>query len=408
MIGAVAIFQSVSLILALLAAAILTFVNRERSLPKVILSVLLVVLGLLELNGILFASGWYLHNPGWHKVLLPLSLLIAPASYLYIRTTLRGEYRLRPTDVLLALPAVLYALNLIPYFSLPPGEKRSWVEQYYRFSSLRSSDQEGWLPAYIPALFRAFWSMALLLLSTRLIKQYTRTTDPDTILKNSGFMAWIKQLNAMMAVLITFALVVALIAPVFLTVFNLPNFALGLTVFVISLNLFLRPRILYGIHQPVKEPAVPVVPAQVTVAVSETEAAKALPSASDPVISPSEAARLKRILETHFELNRPYLDCDYSLEKLVRDTGTPRYVLSAFINREYGMGFRELLNRYRVAHYQANVGQPEWENYTLEAIARECGFGNRVTFFRNFKLVTGHSPTHHLRKGSADEAQPLS
>jgi len=121
---------------------------------------------------------------------------------------------------------------------------------------------------------------------------------------------------------------------------------------------------------------------------------------AETVITPLQANRYKKILESHFQVNRPYLDCEYSLEKLVLDMGIPRYVLSAFINREYGMGFRELLNRYRVTYFRENLGKPEWDKFTLEAIGRECGFSNRVSFFRNVKQITGETPTNLQQKVS--------
>jgi len=75
----------------------------------------------------------------------------------------------------------------------------------------------------------------------------------------------------------------------------------------------------------------------------------------------------------------------------------PRYTLSAFINREYNMGFREYLNRYRIKYMLANINNPEWEHYTLEAIALECGFSSRSTFINNFKEIIGETPSSYFK-----------
>jgi AraC-like DNA-binding protein len=113
------------------------------------------------------------------------------------------------------------------------------------------------------------------------------------------------------------------------------------------------------------------------------------------------------MVENFFRDMKPFLNPDYSLELLVRDIHIPRYILSAFINREYGMGFREFLNRYRVEYMIDNLNKPEWQQFTIEAIASESGFNSRITFFKNFKQITGQSPSEYI-KNQTGKGQPQS
>jgi len=61
------------------------------------------------------------------------------------------------------------------------------------------------------------------------------------------------------------------------------------------------------------------------------------------------------------------------------------------------MGFRKFINEKRVAYIIENSKKPEWKNLTLEAISIESGFGNRSTFIKNFKEVTGKNPLQYFK-----------
>ena len=111
----------------------------------------------------------------------------------------------------------------------------------------------------------------------------------------------------------------------------------------------------------------------------------------------AEQLRFKKLVEANFQERLVFLQHDYTLDHLVKDTRIPRYALSAFINREYGMGFREFLNRRRLEYMTVNFNCPKWQNYTLEAKAMESGFANRITFFKNLKQFTGKTPKEYFR-----------
>ena len=124
-------------------------------------------------------------------------------------------------------------------------------------------------------------------------------------------------------------------------------------------------------------------------------------------ISQSDALRYKTKLERFFMEYKPFLNTQYSLEQLVSDIHIPRYILSTFINREYGMGFREYINRYRVEYLLQNINKPEWKNLTLEAIGEECGFNSRITFIKNFKQITGSTPSDYFKENSRKVNQDI-
>ena len=172
---------------------------------------------------------------------------------------------------------------------------------------------------------------------------------------------------------------------------------LGGTILLICLHLFVRPQILYGLYQPIPQETdqINVTPREVDYPPSTSTYAPVY-SGSSIHIDAADQLRFKKQVELYFLDKKPFLHPEYSLDDMVSETKIPRYLLSAFINREYGMGFREFLNRYRVSYFKENLKNPEWTNLTLEAIGEECGFSSRSTFISNFKKITGQTPSEYI------------
>jgi AraC-like DNA-binding protein len=108
----------------------------------------------------------------------------------------------------------------------------------------------------------------------------------------------------------------------------------------------------------------------------------------------------KASLVNYLNERKPFLNKRYSLEQLAMEVGMPRHRLSSLINREFGMNFNRLMNRFRVEHMKTIHMGPDKERYTLEAISRECGFNSRNSFIKNFKQVCGSTPSDYFRSAS--------
>jgi AraC-like DNA-binding protein len=73
-------------------------------------------------------------------------------------------------------------------------------------------------------------------------------------------------------------------------------------------------------------------------------------------------------------------------------------LLSYTINREFGKGFNEFLNQYRVAYAIKKIEEGYLDDYTLEALGETSGFNSRTTFFNAFKKEMGYSPSEYWKK----------
>lgn len=67
--------------------------------------------------------------------------------------------------------------------------------------------------------------------------------------------------------------------------------------------------------------------------------------------------------------------------------------VSRSINKFSNGNFNKFINSFRIEHSKELLIGGRFDHYTIEAIADECGFSNKVSFYNAFKSETGMSPT---------------
>ena len=401
----------VSCLLALLAAALLFWVNQERKHSNRILAFLLILFALQGLISMLLFSRLILHVPWLLRIFAPTTFLIGPLAYIYIRSVLKDEIKFRKSDWLLFIPALLTFINFIPFYALSAQEKIDYLNNNF-YNRVQNNDSgQGFLPGPVYYLIRIFWSVLFLVGGFRQINHFKKIKTSALVHRNRELLSWLFTFNA----LLTVVLLIIIFKVIIPSLENIPliiaDIFLGVTILFIGLQLFFRPRILYGVFQPISDlsrekenfrsPGGSAASDDKSITANDSfTMATAGEEISALNIGPDEQLKIKRVIEEHFLEKKPFLQTEYSLEQLVADTRIPRYILSAFINREYGMGFREFINRYRIDFFKKNLGDPAWQNLTLEAIAEECGFNSRSSFISNFKKISGQTPSEYLKTQS--------
>src|SRR5581483_2995436 len=93
----------------------------------------------------------------------------------------------------------------------------------------------------------------------------------------------------------------------------------------------------------------------------------------------------------------PFLQRDYSMRQLAKDTHIPSYQLSAFINRIVGLNFNEYMNRFRVRYCEDLIHKMQADDLNMKGLALTCGFHNRNSFTAAFKKFTGFTPSEYRK-----------
>lgn len=107
----------------------------------------------------------------------------------------------------------------------------------------------------------------------------------------------------------------------------------------------------------------------------------------------SQADKLKSFIENE----KPYLEPKLSLYQLASAFGTTSHQLSFILNNILECNFFEFINSYRVEEVKKRLAREENKQFTIFAIALDCGFNSKASFNRIFKNITGKTPSEYQK-----------
>lgn len=101
---------------------------------------------------------------------------------------------------------------------------------------------------------------------------------------------------------------------------------------------------------------------------------------------------------------RLYLNPELKLLDLAVLLNLHPNLISKAINQVSEANFYDLVNKMRVDEFINKTKSEGAEKYTIIAMAFDSGFNSKATFYRNFKAITGASPSDFLK---SSESQSL-
>ncbi len=91
-----------------------------------------------------------------------------------------------------------------------------------------------------------------------------------------------------------------------------------------------------------------------------------------------------------------YKKSELSLGELASILSIPSPYLSQIINETEGKNFHDFINGYRVEAFKQMISIPENRQFTLMALAYDCGFNSKSSFNRCFKKLTNQTPSQYV------------
>lgn len=97
-----------------------------------------------------------------------------------------------------------------------------------------------------------------------------------------------------------------------------------------------------------------------------------------------------------------FLNPEASMDDLAKKLGVQGNDLYRFVYFKYSMTFNDLVNQCRVEYFLDIIKVKKYQNYTIDALAKEVGFSSRQHFYKPFKKFHGGNPSDILEamKGS--------
>jgi AraC-like DNA-binding protein len=378
-------------LLGFLVSGILIFASKTGSLGSRLLAGFLICISTLAVNYTLMTSGFYLRHPHFWRAFGWASFSFAPLAYLYVRSVLEQSFRFRKWDFLFFTPALIHAIGHIPFYIKSTEEKISFLKTVIENPKMMTLEPESWLPEGTAVPFRILVGTVATVGQFILLQKWKKKYSSEFLSQeqNKSIYRWLflfSLVNATFWGLILVEYLFHLGGESALDLILLLTIS-GSILFV-SIYLLLQPQILYGFigWNKGSEAGLP--------APADTVKIDPEPESRKTSLSFEQGQDIKRSLEDHFKKNLPFRKRGYMISDLSRELNLPTYMLSAFINQEYGKNFNELINEYRV-DYLVNEMQSSLDHtqYTLEALGNLAGFNSRAAFIASVKKTTGKKPS---------------
>ena len=116
------------------------------------------------------------------------------------------------------------------------------------------------------------------------------------------------------------------------------------------------------------------------------------------IVDDSKSKELFASIDDLVETEKLYLKFDVSIHELGERLEMNSKYLSQAINNQDGLNFNRFINAKRVRYASILIKDEDYNNFSLEGIAKESGFRSKSTFNTTFKGIMGCTPSE-FKKG---------
>lgn len=281
-----------------------------------------------------------------------IAYCIGPLWYFTIQKSIFPKVQIKLKEWLLLSPTLFHIGFLLFIFCLTKDELLQASESF-----------EFALSFYVFCLTVLIVNSGYLLKAHRLLKEYRDSQFPNLLIKGQ-YVFLVILVVWMLAFLLSF-----LLANVYTVNINTYNFAFisfAFLTFGLAFLALIRPASFYFLTQ--------------TFDSSETYVLQ----------------QIAESVELYIREHEPYLQAGFSLNQLAKEIDSNPTLTSKAINRILKTSYSDLMNEYRVKHFLAIAQEEQWQRLTHWAIAQEVGFGNKVSFYKAFRKLTGTTPKQYF------------
>lgn len=353
--------------------AFILLTKKEKSIAdKILFTWLCVILVQLVLFAII-SSKEYLQFPYLLGLEIPMPLLHGPFLFLYT-SQLTREPEITGKKLLHFIPFFIAFLSTVPFLLLDSEEK----------ISVYQNEGKGYLVLSSIILFGIIASgMTYTVLSLRTLIKHKKQIKDNFSYTEKINLEWLFRLIIGLSciwVLVFFADDEVIFSSVVLFVLFIGYYGIK-QVGIFTNKPTLKSAIAPESIKPEAQPAV-------TVKYSKYEKS----SLTDDQIS-----HIHKDLVALMKQKKLFLTAELSLSMLSEELEVHPNTLSQVINTVEQKNFFDYINSLRVEEFMERVADPENQKFTLLSLAYECGFNSKTSFNRNFKNITGKSPSEYLK-----------
>ncbi len=335
---------------------------------------------------------------------LPLSYLLGPLLFFYVKTTLSDNNKLEKWDWLHLLPAAFIVINCLPFTTLPFDQKANIAHEIVNVTENYTLDfnfvsfEFILYSRSIHLLCYAVFSIGFFYArSKKMIQENNSRSSNHSIISR-----WIYLLCLMQIIIAVNSIGhMSTLYGVQFSIFGIPSTKIftekyyfeicGGGFFLQNLFLFLFPKILYGnVSYRIEEGKNNII----------DDLKSNLPKKQKENATIQD---IELIIKAYLS-DLPFTQKEFSLSQMSFDLKIPERFLSNYFNKELNITFSEWRKNLRIDHVCRLIELGEAKNLTIEAIATNAGFASRSKFIDAFKERKGVTPSAFIKSIMTVEA----
>ncbi len=335
---------------------------------------------------------------------LPLSYLLGPLLFFYVKTTLSDNNKLEKWDWLHLLPAAFIIINCLPFTTLPFDQKANIAHEIVNVTENYTLDfnfvsfEFILYSRSIHLLCYAIFSIGFFYVHSKKMVQENNSRSSN----HSIISRWIYLLCLMQIIIAVNSIGhMSTLYGVQFSIFEIPSTKIftekyyfeicGGGFFLQNLFLFLFPKILYGnVSYRIEEGKNNII----------DDLKSNLPKKQKENATIQD---IELIIKAYLS-DLPFTQKEFSLSQMSFDLKIPERFLSNYFNKELNITFSEWRKNLRIDHVCRLIELGEAKNLTIEAIATNAGFASRSKFIDAFKERKGVTPSAFIKSIMTVEA----
>ncbi|MHA8065302.1 helix-turn-helix domain-containing protein [Aquirufa sp. ROCK2-A2] len=329
---------------------------------------------------------------------LPLSFLLGPLLFLYIKHTVSSKKNFQIIDSIHLLPALFVAIACLPFTTLPLDVKTKMAHEIvnitedYRLNFYWVTFEQLLYARSLHVIIYAIISLIYFFVNKRiLLNQFGILPNNHVIIQR-----WFFTLIFLQVLIASTSLghMITLYFEPFpilgissIELFSEEHFfrICGGGFFIQNFFLFLFPKILYG---------------NISYTLTndeETTFQKIKSSFAKQIKNNFESEKLGPIIDAYL-IDEPFIKKEFTLSQMSFDLKIPERALSNYFNKELNKTFGEWKNDLRINYACQLIDKGAAKKITIEAISSEVGFVSRSKFIDAFKSRKGVTPSAYIKE----------
>ncbi len=350
--------------------------KKHKTLSDKILAVWMFFIGFHLFSYCIYYLGYwdkYPHLVGIHHW---VPLLHGPLLYLYTVFSLRTDQHLRQKDYLHFTPSVFVSLYMFRFYFFYSTDRKIMI----------NNGEVDDFSLFMTLSLIAFLLSGIIypILSYRLLGKHRRLIDENFSYDENINLNWLKYCIWGIGGIFLTATIISLLREVIGVEFGFNAdliFYTQITLFIFFLGYFgIRHKGIFADN---------IARSQIVEPGTQGEYKKS--GLNQDVAASSHQVLLKIMKE-----QKPFLQPKLTLGALAKLLDISVNHLSQIINQYEGVNFYDFVNKYRVEEFMLKVTDTKNKNFSILAIALDCGFNSKSSFNQVFKKITDKTPSQYM------------